>query len=70
MSDPTMFIFFFQILLAKLHCNLNCSHRAPLFEVQTDDWDCSCAVVWDPIHADCAVPQVSYLLEAFTDSTF
>eukprot|EP00268_Persea_americana_P024050 TRINITY_DN2353_c0_g2_i1.p1 TRINITY_DN2353_c0_g2~~TRINITY_DN2353_c0_g2_i1.p1 ORF type:complete len:535 (-),score=104.21 TRINITY_DN2353_c0_g2_i1:619-2223(-) len=31
--------------------------RAPLFEVQTDDWDCSCAVVWDPIHADCAVPQ-------------
>ncbi|XP_064954426.1 uncharacterized protein LOC135666121 isoform X5 [Musa acuminata AAA Group] len=31
--------------------------RAPLFVVQTDDWDCSCAVVWDAIHADCAVPQ-------------
>lgn len=31
--------------------------RAPLFVVQTDDWDCSCAVLWDPIHADCAVPQ-------------
>ncbi|KAF9613322.1 hypothetical protein IFM89_006832 [Coptis chinensis] len=32
--------------------------RAPLFEVQTDDWDCSCSVLWDPIHADCAVPQL------------
>lgn len=31
--------------------------RAPLFEVQTDDWDCSCSVIWDPIHSDCAVPQ-------------
>ncbi|KAJ4962702.1 hypothetical protein NE237_022641 [Protea cynaroides] len=31
--------------------------RAPLFEVQTDDWNCSCAVLWDPIHSDCAVPQ-------------
>ncbi|XP_042496476.1 uncharacterized protein LOC122075495 isoform X2 [Macadamia integrifolia] len=31
--------------------------RAPLFEVQSDDWDCSCAVRWDPIHSDCAVPQ-------------
>ncbi|KAJ0965588.1 hypothetical protein J5N97_026726 [Dioscorea zingiberensis] len=31
--------------------------RAPLFVVQTDDWDCSCSVLWDPIHADCAVPQ-------------
>ncbi|XP_058068156.1 uncharacterized protein LOC131217276 isoform X2 [Magnolia sinica] len=31
--------------------------EAPLFEVQTDDWDCSCAVLWDPIHSDCAVPQ-------------
>lgn len=31
--------------------------RAPLSEVQNDDWDCSCAVVWDPVHADCAVPQ-------------
>ncbi|PIA43769.1 hypothetical protein AQUCO_01800076v1 [Aquilegia coerulea] len=31
--------------------------RAPLFEVQTGKWDCSCAVLWDPIHADCAVPQ-------------
>lgn len=32
--------------------------RAPLFVVQSSDWDCSCSVVWDPIHADCAVPQV------------
>ncbi|KAM0943267.1 putative chromatin regulator PHD family [Dioscorea sansibarensis] len=31
--------------------------RAPLFVVQTDDWDCFCSVLWDPIHADCAVPQ-------------
>ncbi|KAF5742901.1 hypothetical protein HS088_TW09G00963 [Tripterygium wilfordii] len=31
--------------------------RAPLFEVQTDNWECFCAFLWDPIHADCAVPQ-------------
>ncbi|KAI3827567.1 hypothetical protein L1987_01644 [Smallanthus sonchifolius] len=31
--------------------------RAPLFEVQTDDWDCFSSVLWDPTHADCAVPQ-------------
>ncbi|CAI9099254.1 OLC1v1036043C5 [Oldenlandia corymbosa var. corymbosa] len=31
--------------------------RAPLFEVQTDNWDCFRAVLWDPAHADCAVPQ-------------
>ncbi|XP_020578924.1 uncharacterized protein LOC110023720 isoform X2 [Phalaenopsis equestris] len=31
--------------------------RAPVFSVQTDEWDCSCAVLWDPMHADCAVPQ-------------
>ncbi|KAJ4833185.1 hypothetical protein Tsubulata_016056 [Turnera subulata] len=31
--------------------------RAPLSEVQTDDWECFCSVLWDPIHADCAVPQ-------------
>ncbi|MED6147918.1 hypothetical protein PIB30_048358 [Stylosanthes scabra] len=31
--------------------------RAPLFEVQTDDWECFCAIHWDPYHADCAVPQ-------------
>ncbi|KAJ4833551.1 hypothetical protein Tsubulata_047405, partial [Turnera subulata] len=31
--------------------------RAPLSEVQTDHWDCSCAVLWDPSHSDCAVPQ-------------
>ncbi|CAM0879641.1 unnamed protein product [Alopecurus aequalis] len=31
--------------------------RAPLFVVQSSDWDCSCSVQWDPIHADCAVPQ-------------
>ncbi|XP_035549311.1 uncharacterized protein LOC109014047 isoform X2 [Juglans regia] len=31
--------------------------RAPLCEVQTDDWDCFRSVLWDPFHADCAVPQ-------------
>lgn len=31
--------------------------RAPLFESQTDDWECFQAVLWDPAHADCAVPQ-------------
>lgn len=31
--------------------------RAPLSEVQNEKWDCSCAVVWDPHHADCSVPQ-------------
>ncbi|KAJ0985156.1 hypothetical protein J5N97_003512 [Dioscorea zingiberensis] len=31
--------------------------RAPLSVVQTDDWDCSCAVLWEPSQADCAVPQ-------------
>ncbi|KAK1418401.1 hypothetical protein QVD17_27545 [Tagetes erecta] len=31
--------------------------RAPLFEVQTDDWECFSSVLWDPTHADCAVPQ-------------
>jgi len=31
--------------------------RAPLFVVQSSIWDCSCSVIWDPIHADCAVPQ-------------
>ncbi|KAL5699568.1 hypothetical protein ACHQM5_030450 [Ranunculus cassubicifolius] len=31
--------------------------RAPLFEVQTENWDCSCSLLWDLFHADCAVPQ-------------
>ncbi|XVF00323.1 hypothetical protein REPUB_Repub03eG0275000 [Reevesia pubescens] len=31
--------------------------RAPLFEVQTDDWECFCSVQWDPSHADCSAPQ-------------
>ncbi|KAL6875600.1 hypothetical protein ACP4OV_013113 [Aristida adscensionis] len=31
--------------------------RAPLYVVQSDDWDCSCCLLWDPAHADCAVPQ-------------
>ncbi|KAL4556389.1 hypothetical protein LXL04_039040 [Taraxacum kok-saghyz] len=31
--------------------------RAPLFEVQSDDWECFSSVHWDPTHADCAVPQ-------------
>ncbi|GJU36819.1 zinc finger, CW-type containing protein [Tanacetum coccineum] len=31
--------------------------RAPLFEVQTNNWECFHTVLWDPAHADCAVPQ-------------
>ncbi|XP_024530184.1 uncharacterized protein LOC9660300 [Selaginella moellendorffii] len=31
--------------------------RAPLHIVADDGWECSCAVAWDPRHADCAVPQ-------------
>ncbi|XP_059634586.1 uncharacterized protein LOC132276951 isoform X2 [Cornus florida] len=31
--------------------------RAPLFEVQSDNWECFRSVLWDPAHADCAVPQ-------------
>ncbi|XP_027905356.1 uncharacterized protein LOC114164793 isoform X1 [Vigna unguiculata] len=31
--------------------------RAPFFEVQTNAWECFCAIHWDPSHADCAVPQ-------------
>lgn len=31
--------------------------RAPLFQEETDKWECFCAVHWDPSHADCAVPQ-------------
>lgn len=31
--------------------------RAPLFEVQTDNWECFRCVLWNPAHADCAVPQ-------------
>ncbi|EFJ12107.1 hypothetical protein SELMODRAFT_425691 [Selaginella moellendorffii] len=30
---------------------------APLHIVADDGWECSCAVAWDPRHADCAVPQ-------------
>lgn len=32
--------------------------RAPLEVKHNDAWECSCALVWDPRHADCAVPQV------------
>ncbi|RID52658.1 hypothetical protein BRARA_G00109 [Brassica rapa] len=31
--------------------------RAPRSEVQTNKWECFCSVFWDPLHADCAVPQ-------------
>ncbi|XP_065850260.1 uncharacterized protein [Euphorbia lathyris] len=31
--------------------------RAPLFEVQTNNWECFCSIGWDPIRADCAAPQ-------------
>lgn len=43
--------------------NSNCTFdvtRAPFSEVQTEDWDCSSAVRWDPRHSDCAVPQVIF----------
>ncbi|TYJ31384.1 hypothetical protein E1A91_A06G194600v1 [Gossypium mustelinum] len=31
--------------------------KAPLLEVQTDNWECFCCVQWDPSLADCSVPQ-------------
>ncbi|CAM8923307.1 unnamed protein product [Rhodiola kirilowii] len=31
--------------------------RAPLSEVQTDEWECFDAVLWDPSHSDCAASQ-------------
>lgn len=31
--------------------------RAPLFEVQSGNWECFSSVHWDPTHSDCAVPQ-------------
>uniref|UniRef100_A0A453T1S6 CW-type domain-containing protein n=1 Tax=Aegilops tauschii subsp. strangulata TaxID=200361 RepID=A0A453T1S6_AEGTS len=40
--------------------------RAPLFVVQSSDWDCSCSVLWDPIRADCAVPQLFNLLDVLS----
>ncbi|KAJ8758585.1 hypothetical protein K2173_000306 [Erythroxylum novogranatense] len=43
----------------RKHRRIACGkwRRAPFSEVQTDDWECFCAVRWDPAHADCAVPQ-------------
>ncbi|XP_048132958.1 uncharacterized protein LOC115751274 isoform X2 [Rhodamnia argentea] len=38
--------------------------RAPLFEVQTDKWECFCSVFWDPSHSDCAVRQLRPQLAA------
>lgn len=46
---------FFDVSINKLGLGF---YRAPLFESQTDDWECFRAVLWDPFHADCAVPQV------------
>ncbi|MCO5576172.1 hypothetical protein L7F22_029980 [Adiantum nelumboides] len=31
--------------------------RAPLHVQQADDWECFCTIEWDPLHADCAIPQ-------------
>lgn len=31
--------------------------RAPLNIQQSDRWECFCVIEWDPLHADCAVPQ-------------
>eukprot|EP00252_Welwitschia_mirabilis_P006068 TRINITY_DN16763_c0_g1_i1.p1 TRINITY_DN16763_c0_g1~~TRINITY_DN16763_c0_g1_i1.p1 ORF type:complete len:209 (+),score=39.56 TRINITY_DN16763_c0_g1_i1:75-629(+) len=31
--------------------------RAPTSVAQTEKWECSCAVLWDPYHADCCIPQ-------------
>ncbi|WOL13454.1 hypothetical protein Cni_G22224 [Canna indica] len=44
--------------------------RVPLFVVQSEDWDCSCSVLWDPIHADCAVPQELETEEVFKQLKF
>jgi hypothetical protein len=42
------------------------SFRAPLNVVQSDDWDCSCCLLWDPARADCAVPQVTLYLFCYS----
>ncbi|CAK7345729.1 unnamed protein product [Dovyalis caffra] len=49
---PRNFVNVMENLTMKPECTL-----APLFEVQTNDWECFCCVFWDPIHADCAAPQ-------------
>ncbi|KZV49004.1 hypothetical protein F511_09600 [Dorcoceras hygrometricum] len=38
--------------------------RAPLLEVQTDNWECFGSIHWDPAHADCAAPQMRPRLAA------
>lgn len=40
--------------------------RAPRSEVQTNKWECFCSVFWDPLHADCAVPQVRTLFTNYS----
>ena len=35
-------------------------YRAPISQIQNDNWDCSCAIVWDPVHVDYVVPQVNW----------
>lgn len=48
--------------------------RAPLNVEQSDDWECFCAMEWDPLHADCAIPQersteeISIRMQANSDS--
>ena len=37
-------------------------HRAPPYVQQSDHWECFCVMEWDPLHADCAVPQVRFSL--------
>ncbi|KAL2930212.1 PHD and RING finger domain-containing protein 1 [Bienertia sinuspersici] len=51
-SSLQCFNFFFQG-----SCVVEARRTAPLFEVQTDNWDCFRSVLWDATHADCAVPQ-------------
>ncbi|KAI3977909.1 hypothetical protein MKX01_036749 [Papaver californicum] len=51
-----------EVLVENAEVEIICGKwpRAPLFETQTNDWDCSCALRWDPIYADCAVPQIKF----------
>eukprot|EP00250_Pteridium_aquilinum_P035256 c9010_g1_i1 orf=299-1810(+) len=41
------------------HSQIICGkwRRAPLNIQQSDHWECFCVMEWDPLHADCAIPQ-------------
>lgn len=48
-----------RIIEDELACALLCSSRVPLMtKFDVDKFECSCALEFDPYHADCNVPQV------------